>query len=357
MNNRNFILGFLLIILALTAALYFWYAPQKPQPVPVVPVPIGFIEQADKWIREGKLADAKGWLVSQNFEGKEDAPRLLRLALLEFNERPAAAQALLGVALDTDPHNVAFYLEAASKLEKEQRVRLAQEVYQKAIALEPDNPKLYDALAEFYLKNNLQDLAFLTWEKALALPHGKELLPKVNFYAAVVKGSEDYQATRPLEAKWLRVLQALADAHYDQAENLIKNGPEQLLRPDLEESILLALNYRKSRVLPTPSFLPQTPLQKELFTKAKLKHLLKSPEIFTALLLDSGWDSAALRLNRYETLPEKYPTWLATQLVHATQRVKGVEAAYLFALNQSPTPEMNRLVAELERLKSHVEGP
>lgn len=352
-----------------------------------------FMLEADRLMTANDPDRAKAWLFSENFEGTEDAPRLLHLAILEFDQNPESALSMFRVALETDSDNPELYQKAARQLEKIDRFILAQEAYSKAVSLDPNSARQLLALGEFYLRQGQIPLALLTFKKASLLPSSEKEMSRLAFWSKVVQpfeltakeGFAAYVLSLPekvfwdergslyetlpesrSEARWLKWLQAISEnkgSETPKAQLSPQLSSNSIIRPDLEAAFLLALNYQKSRKIslasPYAEMLEKTPsrgLLKQLSSYVRgekkmptdLKLLVKSPEIFTALLLDASWDRAALGLNPSETIPEKYPAWLPYKLTEAVQRIDGNQAAFEFALKQALTPSMKKLIGELE---------
>lgn len=171
---------------------------------------------------------------------------------------------------------------------------------------------------------------------------------------------------------WLRLFQFLKEGKENEAYHLLQYNPFSAFswNPELERALKRILLYRKSGQLTAeieeknkqenlvlPPDLPFFYSQLEIFANAPSKDknqmpqdlqiLLKSPDVFSAALLASDWDEAAIDLNKSSVYPKNYPDWVAFNMTQALKRNRSNSAALEFATLQTQTPALSMLIGEL----------
>lgn len=152
-----------------------------------------FLLDADKWILRGQTSLAAKHLKSHTFRGKEDAPRLIRLALIKGQDNPKEAWGYLEEAREKDPENPDLFAMRGELLEVVGKNNLAHKEYFKALQAYPNNPQVRDLVANFYLKGQKYPLALDTWQRGLETGMAEPSLLKFWFYDRV---------TTPTHTNW-----------------------------------------------------------------------------------------------------------------------------------------------------------
>lgn len=248
-----------------------------------------FLLDADNLLLEGKQKEAKQWLLSKSFEGKDDTGRLIRLALLSVAESPKDAWDYLSQAYSKDPKNPEIRTYRAKLLEAIGKNSLALSEYTAAAQIAPKNLFLQDQLAEFYLRHKDYVDALQVWESFLNPPSADFIWEKTLFWNKVIKPIKyDWTKTKPpkgtlqpyieylLSLKpgvfwdkvafdklpdassylknqqstfWLRLLELFKKGNEKEAWNLLQYNPFEKLSwdPDLEAALKRILAFRKSK--------------------------------------------------------------------------------------------------------------
>lgn len=157
-----------------------------------------FLLDADNFLISERPKDARKHLESRKFEGTNDVPRLVRLALLDGNRPLTNSWNRLAEAMALDPRNTEVRSFRAQILEQIGRFELARVEYVAAHVAEPNNPILRDQLAEFYRRRGSYELAMATWKDALRPPSLDYLWLKAWFWNRMtVPINFDWNSTNP----------------------------------------------------------------------------------------------------------------------------------------------------------------
>ena len=343
---------------------------------------------ADSLLLQGKTELAISLLNSQYFEGKEDTPRLIRLALLNINDHPKVAWAYLDQALQKDPNNIDLRQYRGRLLESANKKEIAASEYQNALKINPQNPELKDQTLEFLIRERefrqakeltLKSLNSPTlpsiWLKALfidkairpiAYPFSKEAAPKNEIVLNLIDLDENHfwqpehalQEAAPSNSQvafWLRILENLKLGRERDALTLLEFNPyeQELWDPELAQALKQILNYRATHQLVKGEKEPSIPFFKELNGQedekpsTSLKALLVSKEGLYAPLLAAGWYEATLKLYDNTPLSHETPQWVINQLTSAYKENRGLKEAIEFLTIQRPTSENEALLANL----------
>lgn len=308
--------------------------------------------------------------------------RSYRAKLLETLGRPNLALIEYAGALQSDPNNLYLRDQLADFYLRNKQVTQALQIWQENLKA----PSLDFIWIKTLFWNKVAQPVNFDW-KGVQPPHGK-LDPLVQYLLALkpdqfwdaaafenVKEGSTYLKTQQVTF-WLRLLQLLKDGKEKEAGDLLKFNPFQTIswNPQLENALKKIISYRT-----TGYFVPETQLEEsqskqeetankpivtaenvlfysqlEGLAKAKpgvvpedLQALLKGPEAFTAALLSTGWNEAALQLHQLTVIPQNYPSWFTTELTQAIRLNRGIPQALEFATLQNPTPQLSLLIGEL----------
>lgn len=254
-----------------------------------------FILEADALILERKTPEAVEFLQSKSFEGKEDTPRLVRLALLHMNDQPKTAWNYLAEAQKKSPDSTDVRSYRARFLESIGKPQLALVEYMSAASADPTNPFLKDQIADFYIRTKKYDKALQIWTETLNPPSAdtiwtkaifwNKLIAPINFnwignqipegsYAPLINyllslspgqfwDSKTFDHTPNLQPYlksdqitfWLRLIEHLKNGEEEQAAVLLQYNPfaGNSWEPDLSKALQRVINYRKNGHLTLPS--------------------------------------------------------------------------------------------------------
>lgn len=339
---------------------------------------------ADSLILQDKTESALALLNSRYFEGKEDTPRLIRLALLNLNDHPKVAWGYLDQALQKDPTNIDLRQYRGRLLESAGKKTLALNEYQNALKANPQNPELKDQTLEYLIRQRdfgqAKELALKSlnaptltsiWLKAqfldkairpIAYPFTKEGSPKNEVVLTLINTapSHFWQNDRGVEENdqvifWLRVLENIKQGRERDALTLLEFNPyeQELWDPELAQGLKQILNYRASHQLTKGEKEPSIPFFKELNgqdgdkASGPLKALLISKEGILAPFLAAGWYEAALRLHDGGSLSSDTPQWVINQMTTALKENRGLKEAIAFLAQEQNTSENESLLANL----------
>lgn len=129
-----------------------------------------FLLDADTLLIGEKPKEARKLLDSRKFEGTNDVPRLVRIALLDAGKPLTNSWNRLAEAMALDSRNTEVRSFRAQILEQIGRHELARVEYVAAHVADPANPILRDQLAEFYRRRGAYEMAMATWKDALKPP-------------------------------------------------------------------------------------------------------------------------------------------------------------------------------------------
>jgi Tfp pilus assembly protein PilF len=241
----------------------------------------------DALMLQGRSDDALLLLKSQKFEGKNDIPRLIRLAALTANDNPKEAWGYLTDAFNLDPTTVDLRTFRARHLENGGKPKQAQIEYVAAVNLLPSNLYLKDQLADFFIRQNDYTMAIDLLKANLSTPSldsiwlktvflsklvhpvnfnwNQEKMPPGNLdplisYYINLKPNQFWNNTAFEEIAngkeflnqeqstfWLRLLQNLKDHKENEALTMLTYNPFNTTswNPNLEKALIYTLNYRK----------------------------------------------------------------------------------------------------------------
>jgi len=245
-----------------------------------------FLLDVDHLIVQGNFEEAEKLINSQEFDGKDEADRLIRWANLKSRKSLEAAWEVLVNAYEEDPSYPKVRSERGRLAEKAGNASLAQAEYMGALQLDPKNPMLRDQLAEFYRRHEQYKMALQTWGSGLAKPSADVIWLKTLFWSRMVypvkidwsvlevpagryHGLVKYMLDLPegcywncdayvdvksggkfLESKqetfWMRLVAYLKEGEEEKALELLNSNPyrEQSWHPELEAQLNRVLNYR-----------------------------------------------------------------------------------------------------------------
>ncbi len=157
-----------------------------------------FLLDADNYLISDRPKEARRHLEARKFEGTNDVPRLVRLALLDGNRPLTNSWNRLAEAMALDSRNTEVRSFRAQILEQIGRYELARVEYVAAHVADPSNPILRDQLAEFYRRRGAYELAMTTWKDALRPPGLDYLWLKAWFWSRMTVPIEfDWNSTNP----------------------------------------------------------------------------------------------------------------------------------------------------------------
>jgi len=367
---------------------------------------IWFALDVDALIQQGLRTEAIKLLQESTLEGKAEATRLNRLALLTAPDNTLKAWQYLEQAYLIDPKNPDVRSFRAQLLERMGKPQMARIEYVAAHLAKPENPLYRDQLGEFYRRNGQLALALQTWANDLNEQSADFIRLKALFWSRVTtpitiekaSNADLFGALSPLviylqalpegvfwdedlfrqqvssqaaileqrqEIYWLRILQHLKSGEEAEAYNLILSHPfkRSSWAPDLERALERVLAFRLKRPQPidSDSFFDRSSnisQQHQLFTQLEkmatsakvspeLSRLMESKEAFAALCMANGWLEAALQLHTLEKIPSDLPDWVAYGIVQSYRFNRGNSEALVFASRQEPTNTMRLLMADI----------
>ena len=144
----------------------------------------------DALIFAGKHYQAIKLLTMKEFEGKEDTPRLTRLALLYMKEDPRTAWDYFSQAQDKDPSNPEIHLYRAKLLETVGKPSTALSEYLSTVQLDPENIHYQEQLAEYYLRQGQYPQAIEIWKELIERGAPDTIWVKALFWGRVIKSME-----------------------------------------------------------------------------------------------------------------------------------------------------------------------
>ena len=310
--------------------------------------------------------------------------RSYRAKLLETLGRPNLALIEYAGALQSDPNNLYLRDQLADFYLRNKQVPQALQIWAENLKA----PSLDLIWIKTLFWNKVAQPVGVDW-KSLQPPKGK-LDPLVQYLLALnpdqfwdasayesVKDGTTYLRTQQVTF-WLRLMQLLKDGKEREAGDLLKFNPFQTIswNPQLESALKKIIAYRLTGRFQLDAQLDETGSKKEgqpetnkpivtaenvLFyaqldqlAQAKtgavpedLQALLKGPEAYTAALLSTDWNEAALKLHSLNVIPSDYPEWFTPQLAQAIRLNRGVPKALEFATLQSSTPQISLLIGEM----------
>jgi len=351
-----------------------------------LPENAGPILSADKAMLAGDPDAARRTLESAKLEGKDDATRLTRLALLNA-DNPGKAWELLNQAYAVNPKSADVRTFSANLLEQEGDTDLARRDYIAAVLAEPANPRARDNLAEFYIRQGMLPQAVQTWLDAPPADASWIFYLKAWFWNRVGLGSlppkdpaalgklvsalaalpagdfwsnslDDAVAKSPLladrgETLWLRILQQLKDGQDSNALRILaQSAPEQTahhayLRTALQFLLEVRMGVGSNSHLEIPGAKTAGhPFWKWLEDNKSDPAALRQPWVLPTLFCVSGWFRAGVDTCKPESLAEA-PEWAAYALARSAQILgDNKRLAEFLAATPLNSPAMQILRAE-----------
>ncbi|MCB1114360.1 MAG: hypothetical protein KDK62_06355 [Chlamydiia bacterium] len=343
---------------------------------------------ADSLIISGEPDQAATLLQSRYFEGSEDTPRLIRLALLHLNHHPKVAWDYLEQARKKDPTNLDITLFRARLLESAGKPKLAEKEWDFAKASGAlKDPVAKDELVDFYIRNQsypkalevLQyDLSYSINDtlllKALFLSKAIEPLPfsfptkeesVKGFSASLPEGKFWDAPTAPAVLKpgealaqepsalWLRTLENLRVKREADALVLLENDMQNTtFDPAMKAALKSLLKVRLKDESP-PEALTAF-LNLPFNEPSEVIEYMKGPDAFSTLFLARGWNEAALSLYPNGPHSNAQPEWTKEALAKALRKNRGLKEALAYLALQSDTPGLNWIEANY-LLQNHQE--
>jgi hypothetical protein len=362
---------------------------------------------ADRHLLEGLPGKAEALLLAHPLPGTNDAPRLLRLALIKAGQAPREAFQLLNAAAALAPQQPDTRVFRGQVLEALGRTGEARVEYVAAVVAAPQNPIWRDQLAEFYRRTASLDLALATWQEALAPPSLDAIWLKTTFWSRMLQNVDFHSISNPpppgrlaplvavlqsqpagrfLETNALNELPAanhlaaqrpelfwlqLADLLLRREESkalalLTARAPTQSSwAPELERALVRILAFRATgQLTPTGWLPPSTPASSPTLhtyfaslesaarnpvpPEAALTAVLKGDHACAAAFLAAGWREAALTLANPEHLAPDSPDWLIYGFAQALRFNRTPEAALALLAKHPAPPILALLAAELQ---------
>ncbi len=363
---------------------------------------------ADALLWAGQRKAVVELLRSKSYSGRDEAGRLLRLALAVVPQDRSGAWDYLSRANLVDPRNPDIRSFRAHLLEASGRAPEARVEYVAAVLADSANPLLRDQLAEFYRRQGSLDLAVQTWQEALAPPSLDYIWVKALFWSRVIQpfskplpGERPEGSLAPLvallretprdrfyraevargkpalsgltrerpETFWLAVLDYVRAGRESEALKLLESGLSSAreLQPELDAAFRQILTFRLTAVMPVwtgpASNRAAGPGRHSFFDELeKLRQpphygaglpalsptldFLKGPHAFSAACLAAGWREAALSLCEKAPLPPDAPEWYVYALAQALRYNRNPETALKLLAARPATPLLEVLSAE-----------
>jgi tetratricopeptide (TPR) repeat protein len=369
---------------------------------------------------QNKKEAAKQLLLSKEFEGKDDVGRLCLLALLTMGDNPNKALQYLVAAQKKDSQNAYIYLLRAKILETFGEKELARFEYTVALQLNPHSIAYRDELAEFYRRQGNLEQAIQIWKDCLTPPSSDVIWLKLLFWSKVYhvldinwdaiqkpesnKGALiDYLLSLPKDTfwneesykkvedgskylhtqqftLWLRLIQYLKDGNERAALELLQTNPFKAVSwdPILEKSLVKVATYRETGILPLepivdsssdpkkekrnnamltsrhPFFFDFNTLCKSIVTNQnklslppEMQALFSNNDVYSALFLAAAWPQAAISLLKDPILAKELPSWVPADMIAAYRFLQGPQQAICFAEQQPQNETVQLQIAEI----------
>lgn len=348
------------------------------------------ILNADNLLLQGDGNGAVATLKSRYFEGTEDTPRLLRLALLYMNHHPRVAWDYLEQAKKKDPSNLDISLFRARLLESSGKKDLAEIEWDNALkkGLVQD-VALKDELVDFYLRNQSYDKALNLLDSNLAYAAKDPLLLKALFVSKTIEplpfsfttkdaGLKSYLSSLP-EGKfwdeahapdilkagealgqapsslWLRMLENLRTKRESDALTLLNNDMREIsYDPALKDAMADLLEVRINDKAPSEPLLNL--LNLPFNNDREVEAYLKGPDAFMTLLLARGWNEAALSLYAGNPHSTDLPEWIKGAYAKALKSNRGLKEAIAYLALQEETSKLKWMKANYLLQDERVEA-
>lgn len=362
-------------------------------------------------IINGDKNAAAATLEANQFRGKDETERLVRLAALYLVEDPKRSLDYLCDAVENDPKNPDILTFKASLCEAMNDNNIAASDYITAVQYDPESPYRREQLADFYLRAKQYPEALEILQDTMAAPSTDTIWLKTLFWSrltapqnhswkkqdipqGVLRNLASYILTLPAGIYWDQrifshvpehqvYLDTRQETFWLQLLSALKNGQEatalKLLdenifyhaswAPDLEKSLKTLIRFRQMQKsdqnkpiafqgeshIDTPEqFLMMLANLSDISTEQLptaiphyLQELLLSQEAFSIPFLAVGWTEAAIQLQIPDTIPNTFPSWIAESITKAINKNRNGQDALAFALKQKSTPTLSLLIAEM----------
>ena len=368
--------------------------------------------KADRHLRAGAFDQAREVLLSQEFEGDQDAGRQLRLAMLDAADDPLAALERVNTQITRSPRHGDAHLMRAQLLEGLGRLPEARVSYVTALAATPTNPFYRYELASFYRRRGDLRFALQTWEESLDLPSPEPGWLKTAFWSRVAH-PQTTDRTMPAETLggrigelarfvhdlpddrffddaaflmlpsarglkrrhqevyWLSLLEHLRQNDIDQALDILDKSTfrEQSWNVVLEDSLRSLLTFRKTGrlVARTPrSFGGRGAASVHPFVAAlspeygsepseSVAEFLQTSDAVAMTLLACGWMEAALRMPHREVCRDDSPHRMAYAMTQAYRSNRSPDEAFRFAIRQPQSPALDTIIGEMHLARGEAD--
>lgn len=186
---------------------------------------------------------------------------------------------------------------------------------------------------------------------------------------------------------WMRLISALKKNNDEEAAEYLRHNAfkEQSWNPDLTLALKRILNYRANNTLSLKGSSMEISKLEKNSIKQEAKHqiafftqlnelaekesidpkftmpkeidaLLKSPLAFTAALLATEWNEAAIDMQTTKIFPADIPPWVVFLYAQALMQNRGEAPAIEFAMMQHKSPAIDLLIGELMLAEQNFEG-
>lgn len=374
------------------------------------------ILEADRLLLEKRVDEARASLNSWTGEGRDEANRQLRLAILAGGNSREVLKAL-NATYAALPDSADVRAIAAQLIEQLGNNVLARREYVAAYLMEPDSPFYGDLLAEFYRRMLAMPQAVETWREVavrtedpriwwkawfwerVTTPRGESLTPPSgewwgNLASEIAGASEDQFLSdeflvknfsappilAPSEAyHWIWLLQLLQNGNESGALEVLENMPtsSHAIAPNLRTLLQALLDWRLRENWPRGILLSDsrpthrymkflgefrpTHVPAEVDDLTALEQFLVSDWSIPALFLSEGWLGAAYRLQPGACPPEllgeqEALNWIPYASIRMVATFAGDEAALKWASNYPGDLAVQGQVAELMIRSGQIES-
>lgn len=369
--------------------------------------------EIDHKLLSGDISAAWERLAQIDLHDSLQPNQLIQRAMIRAKTNSVAALKDLNLAFSLNSRSPETRSFRAQILESMGDNDLARVEYIAAHLAEPNNSLWRDQLGEFYRRHQQFDFALRTWAAGevaetpdyiwlksafwsrvavsnslpkspristgnlsnlasmiLALPEG-QFWNETAFLA--LNNHEHFRRTRQ-EVYWLSILQAIKDRNEQSVRTLLRSRPFRTGLWDvyLHEALSSIIRYRRTGRFTSidyfksqihnntgsqhllfgliKGFQRQETIQQQKSTVApELQALFKGPNAFTAALIASGWQEAALHL--FESTPDtslsNYPSWFHYGLGQIKRYNDSPEVALTYLQAQKSSDDLQLLIAEI----------
>ena len=367
--------------------------------------------RADTLAFDGKAREAKKLLEAIKYEGTNDIPRLVRLAILSDLRTPTNAWNILAQAAAIDPRNPDVRSFRGQLLEALGKTALARVEYVAALVSSPD-PLRRDQLAEFYRRQGSYDLAIATWADGMrtnsidfmwlksafwshmaapvdgglsngivpggnlsGLARGVQALKQGEFWSedlAKELGKHQPGVNGRQEVFWLQLADMLRSGRERDAKERLQfaKSTAYTWSPELARNLYQILAWRQptNKTLNPPNlpFAQLTTNSHSFFHSVEdlamqerngkafrtlpgdLQAVFAGEHAFAAAFLAAGWREAAITVADPARLSPSAPEWLSYGLAQALRYNRGLKEALTFLEARPRTPLIEMLTAEMQ---------